>query len=719
MVLAVTVLLVARAAGAQQPTLEAWRAEASRIRLLAENDAAQAETDVERLRAALPPDATPADRARLLNVLSRIEVYRGASRNAANHAREARALAEQAGDKVGQVEADLNLTVASVNDGRIEASYEATTHAVTLVDGIDRPDLLAEAMLQTAMMYQRRGQTEELVTTAQQVMEIARRSGLPLALAFAHRALGVAFQQSARPSEAREHFGYMLDAARAARSKSLQGDALVGLAANAATLGDLGAAERYVAEAMDLCREVGNPFTLNVSRFVLADLRRQQARHEEALSLLGEAVDSYERFSNPLALWWTLKLRSTVRLAVHQPAAAAADLQRVYALAEQADAPFYRAESAKLLAALAAERGDHKRAYEYLVEAGEMTARTASEGARARIMELTRRYESESKQREIVELGRREQQHEAELRHRDLQQRLLWTVIGFAGLALVGTAWFLVRLRRSHALLALANAELQRSDHQVRELNLDLERRVADRTAQLENANRELEAFAYSVSHDLRAPIRHIDGFVGLLTARSASALDESSRHYLDSISRAALRMGTLIDDLLAFARVGRSEMAWNPVDLATLVRDVIDDCGSEAQGRKVEWRVGELPVVHGQSALLRVALVNLVSNALKYTRPRERARIEIGRLPAEDHEVVVFIRDNGVGFDMKYASKLFGVFQRLHGSDEFEGTGIGLATVRRIVSRHGGRIWAESKLGEGSTFFFALPASPARSTAA
>jgi len=249
--------------------------------------------------------------------------------------------------------------------------------------------------------------------------------------------------------------------------------------------------------------------------------------------------------------------------------------------------------------------------------------------------------------------------------------------------------------------------ERKQVEGHVRRLNTELERKVAEADA----ANKELEAFSYSVSHDLRAPVRHINGFVDLLQRRAASGLDETARRHLGTIARASRHMGQLIDDLLAFSRTGRGELARGRIALGPLVQGVIDELRPETEGRVVEWKVDGLPEVSGDPALLRVVFTNLVGNAVKYTRPRPQAVIEIGQAAGRSDEVVMFVRDNGVGFDMQYADKLFGVFQRLHRSDEFEGTGIGLATVRRIVRRHGGRTWAESSVGGGATFYVALPA--------
>lgn len=226
----------------------------------------------------------------------------------------------------------------------------------------------------------------------------------------------------------------------------------------------------------------------------------------------------------------------------------------------------------------------------------------------------------------------------------------------------------------------------------------------------LATANRELESFSYSVSHDLRAPLRHVTGFATLLEQRAAQSLDEQGRHYLKTMKESANQMGRLIDDLLAFSRMGRTPLTKRPVDLASLIQDVRGEVLADANGRDIEWMIESLPSVDGDPSMLRLVFVNLLSNAVKYTRTRSAARIEVGRNGGSPDETVIFVRDNGVGFDMQYAHKLFGVFQRLHRVDEFEGTGIGLANVRRIVHRHGGRVWVESEVDRGTTFYVALP---------
>ncbi|HEY1943725.1 MAG TPA: ATP-binding protein [Roseiarcus sp.] len=252
-------------------------------------------------------------------------------------------------------------------------------------------------------------------------------------------------------------------------------------------------------------------------------------------------------------------------------------------------------------------------------------------------------------------------------------------------------------------------AEVQRRrlrEDEIRKLNQELGRRAAE----LEASNKELESFAYSVSHDLRAPLRHMVGYSELLQRQASSSLDEKSQRFLRTILDSAKRMGNLIDDLLAFSRIGRVETKKSDVDLAQLVKEVVAEIGQDTKGRDVAWKIGALPVCHGDRSMLRLVVVNLVSNAVKFTRMRTPAVIEIGYVERNKSEVEVFVRDNGAGFDMQYANKLFGVFQRLHLPEQFEGTGIGLATVWRIIHRHGGEVRGEGVVDKGATFTFSLP---------
>jgi len=246
------------------------------------------------------------------------------------------------------------------------------------------------------------------------------------------------------------------------------------------------------------------------------------------------------------------------------------------------------------------------------------------------------------------------------------------------------------------------------AERQLAELNRDLEKRVNERTVELQAANKELEAFTYSVSHDLRAPLRHIAGFSRMLADECAASLSQEARHYLRRIQDGVHRMGLLVDDLLNLTRIGRHEIRLQVIGLDPIVKDVIADLSLDTESRDVQWKIGHLPFVEGDPALLKVVFQNLLSNALKYSRPRAKAVIEVG---SQENEIgqIIFVRDNGVGFSMKYADKLFGVFQRLHRPEDFEGTGVGLATVQRVIQKHSGRIWAEAEIDKGATFYFTL----------
>jgi light-regulated signal transduction histidine kinase (bacteriophytochrome) len=255
--------------------------------------------------------------------------------------------------------------------------------------------------------------------------------------------------------------------------------------------------------------------------------------------------------------------------------------------------------------------------------------------------------------------------------------------------------------------------QIEEKRRRLKHAHDELETRVKRRTAELDAANQELEAFSYSVSHDLRAPIRHVTGFSELLAEHAGPQLDDQSRKYLKTITTASTRMARLVDDLLAFSRIGRSALTAQRVNLDRLVADAREEVtGQLPEGRQIEWQVGPLPEVQGDPAMLNLVMVNLLSNAVKYSSKRPVSRIEVWSQPNSEGEVAVYVRDNGVGFDMQYADKLFGVFQRLHRANEFDGTGIGLAHIKRIVTRHGGKVGAAGEVDKGATFWFSLPAT-------
>jgi PAS domain S-box-containing protein len=274
----------------------------------------------------------------------------------------------------------------------------------------------------------------------------------------------------------------------------------------------------------------------------------------------------------------------------------------------------------------------------------------------------------------------------------------------------VASRWALRRDKQAQLAGVLeTNNDITDRKHREEEIR-DLNKELLQRSTDLEATNKELEAFAYSVSHDLRAPLRHIAGYAEMLQKNSASVLNEKSNRYMTVILESAKKMGSLIDDLLQYSRVGRAETRRTLVNLDQLVKEVLSETRLEADNRNIVWKVDSLPQCYADRSMLRLVLVNLISNAIKFTRQRPEAEICIGRADGNSDELVVFVRDNGTGFDMKYVHKLFGVFQRLHHADEFEGTGIGLATVQRIIHGHGGRVRAEGAVNQGATFYFSLP---------
>ncbi len=433
----------ARAADA----LADWRSGIVQARALAENDAPGAYGSAHRLQAALPVGATPADQARMLNLLARIEVYLARTEDAATHAQQAFDLAKAHGDRIGQAESDLNVALNAVNQGKIDAMVAATTRSLTELEGSDRPELIGEAFLRTSMMYRRMGQLEDSVALAMQAMEIARRVNDPMALALAHQGLAISFDQSFRYPEARDHYEQMRKQAVAAHSRLLEAYALLGLGGLAASEGDAASGEKTARVAIDMFRAAGAPFAVNFGLTQLAFNLRAQGRFREVLAILDQVVATYEAYPNRIGLWYGLNARSADQQSLGNPGAAKADAERAYELAKEINFPLYVSESARRLSTLAAAAGDYRRAYALSIEATEMTARAAREKASARMLELAQRYESESKQRQINALTLRNREQQAQLQAQELRQRWLWSVVAGSVAGFAATGYLLVRLR--------------------------------------------------------------------------------------------------------------------------------------------------------------------------------------------------------------------------------------------------------------------------------
>jgi len=445
--------------------IDTWRSEAAAVRVLAENNTSAAYREAERLQSTLPKEAMPTDRVLLLNLLARIELYLALTDRAATHAEQAFDLAKQHADKVGQAEADLNVALIAINQSNLDAMVAATNDSMLVLDGVNRPDLLSEAMLRTAMMYRRQGQLEDSVTMSMQTMEIAQRSNNPVALAYAHHGMGISFEHSNRFEEARNHYLEMRKQARVAHMRRLEAESLVGLGSTASRLGDVKSSEHFIREAVALYRQIGTPFSLCFSLYALAENLDRQGRTAASLLVLDEAVAIYDRYPNKIGLWWTLGARSQYYQSLGRTSHAKADAERAYALSKNIGLPLYLSESAKRLARLSADQGDYRGAYAFFAEADVMATKISQENTRARMLALAKRYEAESKQRQITELHLSNERQAAELRQRVLQQRWLWTMLGAGGIIFVGTVVFFLRLRRSHRRLKNAHTQLQRFQH--------------------------------------------------------------------------------------------------------------------------------------------------------------------------------------------------------------------------------------------------------------
>lgn len=440
--------------------LDAWRDKIAVARMLAENDAPQAYNRVQHLASTIPSAATAADRARALNLLSRVAIYLAHTDEAANHARSALEIAERHSDAVGQIEANLNMTLNAINQAKMDDLGVATRHGLIMLEGINRPDLVGEAMLRTSMMYRQRGQRTASVTLAMQAMDIAQRSNDPMALTFAYQGLAIAYDESSREKEAREYFQLMREQARTAQSKLLEADALIGLGGATTALGDSQAGEAQVREAIGIYVSTGAPFYVARALLKLAEILRQQHRFADALSPLDQATKIYEQHDHKIGQWRILNASSETRQMLGHLALAQTEAEQGHRLAKAIGLPLYLAESTKRLANLAAARGDHRTAYPLAIEAADIVDKAARVKAGEHMIALAERYQAESRQRQIDELTRNNEQQA-------LQQRWLWTMLGCSVTVLAGAMYFLRRLRRSNRMLEALNKQVRRSEKKL------------------------------------------------------------------------------------------------------------------------------------------------------------------------------------------------------------------------------------------------------------
>ena len=467
--LAGAALCLAATGAAATPAIDVWRGEIDATRLLADNDIVRAHAQVLQLAGDMPAEASAQDRVHALNVLARIENYMALTDQAAATAHSALDLATRNGDRVGQAEAHLDLALVTINQADMKGLIEATSKALTSLEGVDRPDLLTEAMLRAAMRYLRFGDLDESVAMSVRALEVARRSGNPRALAFAYQGLGISYSTAGRFAQARDYFERMQEQARRAGSLLMDADAEAGIGTQVANLGDLKAGEARLRSAIEMYRRVGGPFYVDFGLFNLASNLRKQGRNAEALPVLEQVLAGYEGHPNRIGRWFALVALSETNTSVGHAAAAQDLAERAYTLAREIGSPLYISDSARSLGALAAARNDYRRAYELGAEAAQNAAQLQRDKGGDRIVELAQRYEQESRRREIDELTRRNERQGAELVRQELQQRWLWSLAIVGGIALLGAAFFLLRQRRSNLELASLNERLAQSQESVKE----------------------------------------------------------------------------------------------------------------------------------------------------------------------------------------------------------------------------------------------------------
>jgi signal transduction histidine kinase len=692
-------------------TLDAWRDEVYAMRLLVERDVQAAYGRATQLVEDVPPGATPADRARALNALARAEVYQAHTEEAQEHAEQALRLALQVQDRAGQAEAYLNLSVNAIFRGRVDDIVTYSLRSMTVLDGVNRRDLQGEAMLRTAMMYRRIGQFDESVTLCMREMEVARRFADPLELAYAHQCMAISYDLSGRRKEALEHYTKMYEAAHGAQLRLQEGYALVGIGNIKGDLGDPRTGEADIRKAIDLFRAVHTSTGVGFGTLNFAERLRGRKAVTAAMPLYDEVETIYLGQHNRIGLWFTYNARSKAYEQLGQLAPAWADAESAYRIARDIGFPLYLSESARRLARVYAARGDYRRAYHMSTEAAAMSAKGAIEKSGARMLELAQRFESETKQRAIDDLARRNEQQAFELEQRELKQRWTWTVLGACIAFLLGTSYFLLRLRRSHRMLSATNRMLRQSQSELQELNGSLEQRVQSRTAELQRLARQRSEFLTQMSHELRTPLNAILGYTQLLQRDAVLPADQAAS--LLVIQKSGEQLMTLIDDFLDSAKIEAGKLALMPSDvpLAEFLRTIAEMIRVRAERKQVAF-LYQLPpdlpaIVRADEQRLRQALLNLLSNAVKFTDEGSvvlRVRFTPpGRLMFE-------VEDTGIGIECGQLDTIFEPFEQAGDHQrKLGGTGLGLFISSQFVRLMGGDIRVESRVDHGSRFWFEL----------